>query len=108
MFFCSAVPVNSREKIDVYYSNTNNSAVYVYSYIVGKYNKVRTINPDMIGILYPLASGAYTLYSPNIFTEFLITYNNRDAVIDGDLDELIELLMAHDQKLKLEKLAEIN
>ena len=85
VFFCSAVPVNSREKIDVYYSNTSNSAVYAYSYIVGKYNKVRTINPDMIGILYPLASGAYTLYSPNIFTEFLVTYNNRDAVIDGDL-----------------------
>lgn len=30
------------------------------------------------------------------------------TVIDGDLDELIGLLMAHDQKLKLEKLAEIN
>ncbi len=30
------------------------------------------------------------------------------TVIDGDLDELIGLLMAHDQKLKLEKLAQIN
>lgn len=30
------------------------------------------------------------------------------TVIDGDLDDLINLLMAHDQKLKLEKLAEIN
>ena len=30
------------------------------------------------------------------------------TVIDGDLDELINLLMAHDQKLKLEKLAQIN
>ncbi len=30
------------------------------------------------------------------------------TVIDGDLEELINLLMAHDQKLKLEKLAEIN
>ncbi len=30
------------------------------------------------------------------------------TVIDGDLDELISLLMAHDQKLKLEKLAQIN
>ncbi len=30
------------------------------------------------------------------------------TVIDGDLDELIGLLIAHDQKLKLEKLAEIN
>ncbi len=29
------------------------------------------------------------------------------TVIDGDLDELIGLLMAHDQKLKLEKLAQI-
>ncbi len=30
------------------------------------------------------------------------------TIIDGDLDELINLLMAHDQKLKLEKLAQIN
>ncbi len=30
------------------------------------------------------------------------------TVIDGDLDELINLLMEHDQKIKLEKLAEIN
>ncbi|MBQ8886748.1 MAG: peptide chain release factor 1 [Candidatus Gastranaerophilales bacterium] len=30
------------------------------------------------------------------------------TVIDGDLDELLNLLMTHDQKLKLEKLAEIN
>ncbi len=30
------------------------------------------------------------------------------TVIDGDLDELISLLMEHDQQLKLEKLAQIN
>lgn len=30
------------------------------------------------------------------------------TVIEGELDELIKLLMEHDQKLKLEKLAEIN
>ena len=30
------------------------------------------------------------------------------TVIDGDLDELIGLLMEHDQKLKLEKLAQVN
>ncbi len=30
------------------------------------------------------------------------------TVIDGELDDLLNLLMAHDQKLKLEKLAEIN
>ena len=30
------------------------------------------------------------------------------TVIDGDLDELIRLLMEHDQKLKLEKLAQVN
>lgn len=83
-FICSAVP-NGGEKIDVYYSTNGTTAAYVYSYIVGQYNKVRTINPDMIGIQYPLATGAYTLYSPNIFTEYLVTYNNRDAVINGDL-----------------------
>ena len=30
------------------------------------------------------------------------------TVIDGDLDELINLLTEYDQKLKLEKLAEVN
>ena len=30
------------------------------------------------------------------------------TVIDGDLDELINLLVEYDQKLKLEKLAEVN
>ena len=30
------------------------------------------------------------------------------TVIDGDLEELINLLIEHDQKLKLEKLAELN
>ena len=30
------------------------------------------------------------------------------TVIDGDLDDLLNLLMTHDQKIKLEKLAEIN
>ncbi|MBE7704951.1 MAG: peptide chain release factor 1 [Cyanobacteria bacterium SIG29] len=30
------------------------------------------------------------------------------TVIDGDLDDLLSLLMTHDQKLKLEKLAQIN
>ncbi len=42
-------------------------------------------------------------------TDHRINHNlNVWTVIDGDLDELINLLMAHDQKLKLEKLAEIN
>lgn len=83
-FIASVVP-NNGEKIDVYYNTNSTTAIYAYSYIVGLYNKVRTINPDMIGIAYPLATGAYTLYSPNIFTEYLVTYNNRDAVINGDL-----------------------
>ena len=30
------------------------------------------------------------------------------TVIDGDLEELINLLIEHDQKLKLEKLAELD
>ena len=30
------------------------------------------------------------------------------TVLDGDLDDLLNLLMTHDQKIKLEKLAEIN
>ena len=30
------------------------------------------------------------------------------TVIDGDMDDLINMLVAHDQQLKLEKLAEID
>ena len=42
-------------------------------------------------------------------TDHRINHNlNVNTVIDGDLDELIKLLMEHDQKLKLEKLAEVN
>ena len=41
-------------------------------------------------------------------TDHRINHNlNVWTVIDGDLDELIDLLVSHDQKLKLEKLAEI-
>ena len=42
-------------------------------------------------------------------TDHRINHNlNVWTVIDGDLDELIDLLVAQDQKLKLEKLAEID
>ena len=42
-------------------------------------------------------------------TDHRINHNlNVWTVIDGDLDELIHLLIEYDQKLKLEKLAEIN
>ena len=42
-------------------------------------------------------------------TDHRINHNlNVWTVIDGDLDELIKLLMEYDQKLKLEKLAEVN
>jgi len=41
-------------------------------------------------------------------TDHRINHNlNVNTVIDGDLDELINLLIEHDQKLKLEKLAEV-
>ncbi len=42
-------------------------------------------------------------------TDHRINHNlNVWTVIDGELDELIKLLMEYDQKLKLEKLAEVN
>ncbi len=42
-------------------------------------------------------------------TDHRINHNlNVWTVIDGDLDELIKLLTEHDQKLKLEKLAEVS
>ena len=42
-------------------------------------------------------------------TDHRINHNlNVNTVIDGDLEELIKLLTEHDQKLKLEKLAEVN
>ena len=42
-------------------------------------------------------------------TDHRLNHNlNVWTVIDGDLDELLKLLMEYDQKLKLEKLAEVN
>ena len=48
-------------------------------------------------------------FSQGRLTDHRINHNlNVWTVIDGDLDELIGLLMEHDQKLKLEKLAQVN
>jgi protein subunit release factor A len=41
-------------------------------------------------------------------TDHRLNHNlNVWTVIDGELDELIDLLVEYDQKLKLEKLAEV-
>lgn len=71
--------------IDLYYSAASGStyARYSNSFKVYKITQVRYTNPDLIGINYPVATGAYTLYSPNIFTEYLTTFNNKDSVLNG-------------------------
>ena len=84
-FIGCVTPING-EKIDVYYSKvSSNVAEYAYTYQQFQYSKIRSTNSSLIDILYPLNAGAYTLYSPNIFTEYLKTYNNKDSVINGNI-----------------------
>ena len=45
------------------------------------------INPDLINpyAVYPIAQGGNIRYNPNLFTEIVRSYNNKDMVISGDI-----------------------
>lgn len=86
-FIGSVVPTDSAsDKIDVYYSDEGfTQAIYKYSYLVFRYGLIRSSNSQLQDIYYPVSENASTLFSPNIFTEYLETYSNKDLVLNGDL-----------------------
>lgn len=71
--------------IEVFYGQTtdNTMADYQYSEIVYDRTNVKFRDNALIGLNAPVSSGAQYYSSPNIFTKFIHTYNNKDLVING-------------------------
>lgn len=82
-FFSCDVPFGAIESIDLYRGdNDSTSALYVCSYR----NSIKFINNDLVNpyAVYPISENGDIQYNPNMFTEFIKSYNNKDMVIsDG-------------------------
>ena len=59
------------------------SATYQYSTIRYEVTSITLKDSALVGLDSPVAVAASTYYSPNIFTEFIHTYNNKDLVKNG-------------------------
>lgn len=82
-FVSCATPYGAYESIDFYTADEGStSALYVCSYS----NGMKFINNDLVNpfATYPIPSNGDVRYNPNLFTEFIKSYNNKDMVIsDG-------------------------
>ena len=80
--YCNT-PYSAIESIDLYRGdNDSTSAIYRCSYANGlRYINTDLTNPDAV---YPISENGDIRYNPNLFTEFIASYNNKDMVIsDG-------------------------
>lgn len=59
------------------------SATYQYSTCKYDITSITLKDSSLVGLNSPVAVGAMTYYSPNIFTEFIHTYNNKDLIKNG-------------------------
>lgn len=88
-FISCGTPYGAFEGIDLYRGDGGStSAIYICSYS----NKMKYINNDLINpyAVYPIADGGNVRYNPNLFTQFIKSYNNKDMVIaDGISYKLI-------------------
>jgi hypothetical protein len=82
-FISCGVPYGAVEGIDFYCGEGNStSAIYVCSYI----NGLKYINNDLVNpyAVYPISENGDIRFNPNLFTQFIRSYNNKDMVIsDG-------------------------
>jgi hypothetical protein len=83
--WCRSDPLYLPQKIEVFYGNTNNGTTADYQYSMTFYGatSIMTKDPNLVGLVSPVAIAAATYYSPNIFSEFIKTYNNKDLVKNG-------------------------
>ena len=83
--WCRADPSYMPQKIEVFYGSSSNSTTADYQYSMSFYGStsIMTKDPNLVGLVSPVAVNASTYYSPNIFTEFIHTYNNKDLVKNG-------------------------
>ncbi len=71
--------------IEVFVGADVNATSATYKYSINVYDKtsVSIVDSSLVGLTSPVAIAATTQYSPNIFTEFVHTYNNKDLVKNG-------------------------
>lgn len=88
-FISCEFPYGAIEGIELYRGDGDStSAVYVSSYA----NGLHYINTDLINpyAIYPIAQNGNIRYNPNLFTEIVRSYNNKDMVIsDGTAYKLL-------------------
>lgn len=82
-FLSCDVPYDAIETIDIYRGdNGSTSAIYIESYK----NGLRQINVDLTNPYagYPISQNGDIRYNPNLFSQFIKSYNNSDMVLsDG-------------------------
>lgn len=71
--------------IEVFYGESTSAvaATYQYSIILYDLTSVSIVDSSLVDLNSPVAIAAATEYSPNIFTEFIHTYNNKDLIKNG-------------------------
>lgn len=71
--------------IEVFYGVSQDStmATYQYSTIIYDRTSVFVKDPSLVDLNAPVAIAAAVQYSPNMFTEFIHTYNNKDLIRNG-------------------------
>lgn len=82
-FISCGTPYGAVEGVDLYRGDGDStSALYINSFLNGlKYIDNDLINPYAI---YPISQNGDVRYNPNLFTQFIRSYNNKDMVVsDG-------------------------
>lgn len=84
--WCKSDKAYTPQYIEVFYGESTNatSAAYQYSIILYDLTDVSIVDSSLVDLNSPVAIAATTQYSPNIFTEFIHTYNNKDLIKNGN------------------------
>lgn len=83
--WCKADNRYTPQYIEVFVGADVNATSATYKYSINVFDKtsVSIVDSSLVGLTSPVAIAATTQYSPNIFTEFVHTYNNKDLVKNG-------------------------
>lgn len=83
--WCKSDKKYTPQYIEVFFgeSTSATAATYQYSIILYDLTSVSLVDSSLVDLNSPVAIAAATQYSPNIFTEFIHTYNNKDLIKNG-------------------------
>lgn len=88
-FLSCEVPYGAEEGIELYRGDSGSTgAIYICSFV----NGLKYVNNDLTNpyAVYPISQNGNVRYNPNLFTQFIKSYNNKDMVIsDGIAYKLV-------------------